>query len=74
MLLLMDEDRKIVTLTVQRTALEDFTTRHGLNMTSSVEMFSAAYDEIVSAADRIYDRHPRPKPSRILLTSHDLNG
>jgi hypothetical protein len=67
MLLLMDSDQQIVSLTVQRSALEDYAKNHGLNMTASSQMFSAAYDVIISSADRIYDRYPLPKPSRIHL-------
>ena len=73
--LLLDSDQKIVTLRVSREALHDFYDSRGISVASLHDMLMGfAYPAVMKAAETVYDRHPRPKPSRILVTTKDLNG
>lgn len=72
--LMWDPDQKIVTLRITREALEDYYDSRGISLSSLHEMLlGPAYPSVMETVDKIYDRHPRPKPSRIVVTTKDLN-
>jgi hypothetical protein len=67
-----DEQFGKVHVTVSAEAIEDYADPRGMKGSLSQKL-AAAFDDVVEAAGRVYDKDSG-RPRRILVTTRDLNG
>jgi hypothetical protein len=67
-----DEQFGKVHVTVSAEAIEDYADPRGMKGSISQKL-AAAFDAVVEAAGRVYDKDSG-RPRRILVTTRDLNG